>query len=109
LALCIALPQPAAAEVRCGWLVHPTPGNLWLKDDRGDWLISTQGGPYAEGVERLPEPTPGQFVKSNGDYGYSCACVQGAFDAKTTSVTRIDAARALPLSVCYRNDKLPRP
>jgi hypothetical protein len=100
---------PAFAEERCGWLENPTPGNWWLKDSRGLWIISAQGGPYAEGVEKLPEPTPDRFVATNGHYGYSCACLGGTFDAHAQTMTRVDTVRLTPLSVC-RNDKaLPAP
>ena len=68
---------PAFAEERCGWLENPTPGNWWLKDSQGLWIISAQGGPYAGGVEKLPQPRPDRFVATNGQYGYSCACLSG--------------------------------
>jgi hypothetical protein len=96
--------RPALAEERCGWLENPTPGNWWLKDARGLWIISAQGGPYAEGVEKLPEPAPDSFVATSGHYGYSCACVSGTFDDHAERMTRLEAARVLPLSVC-RSDK----
>jgi hypothetical protein len=99
----------ALAEERCGWLENPTPGNWWLKDARGVWNISAQGGPYAEGVEKLPEAAPDRFVATNGHYGYSCACVTGVFDDQLERISRVDSGRVLPLSVC-RNDKaLPAP
>ena len=100
---------PAFAEERCGWLENPTAGNWWLKDSRGLWIIAAQGGPYAEGVEKLPQPRPDRFVATNGQYGYSCACLSGNFDARAQTMTRVDSARTSPLSVC-RNDKaLPTP
>jgi len=99
----------ALADERCGWLENPTPGNWWLKNADGVWIISAQGGPYAEGAEKLPEPTPGQFVATNGHYGYSCACVSGNFDGRTQSVTRLDATRVLALSVCQDDKTLPSP
>lgn len=108
LALVASL-YPALAEERCGWLENPTPGNWWLKDAHGLWIISAQGGPYAEGVEKLLRPAPDRFVATNGEYGYWCACLTGAFDAQAQTMTRVDSARASALSVC-RNDKaLPAP
>ena len=101
--------RPALAEERCGWLENPTPGNWWLKDARGLWIISAQGGPYAEGVEKLPEPAPDRFVATNGHYGYSCACVSGTFDDHAERMTRLDASRMLPLSVCRGDKALPAP
>jgi hypothetical protein len=105
----IAPVQPALAEERCGWLENPTPGNWWLRDAHSLWIISAQGGPYAEGVEKLPEPAPDRFVATNGHYGYSCACVSGTFDDHAERMTRVDAARVLPLSVCRGDKALPAP
>jgi hypothetical protein len=101
--------RPALAEERCGWLENPTPGNWWLKDAHALLVISAQGGPYAEGVEKLPEPAPDRFVATNGHYGYSCACVSGTFDEHAERVTQVDATRALPLSVCRSDKALPAP
>jgi len=103
----IAPVRPALAEERCGWLENPTPGNWWLRDAHGLWIISAQGGPYAEGVEKLPAPD--RFVGTNGHYGYSCACVSGTFDDHAERMTRVDATRALPLSVCRIDKALPAP
>lgn len=109
LVAALACASPAVAEERCGWLQNPTPGNWWLRDEDGEWIISTQGGPYAEGVERLPTPKAGSFVRTNGDYGYFCACVSGAFDVKSTSVLRVDGARVQALSVCRDNPRVKAP
>ena len=98
----------ALAEERCGWLENPTPGNWWLRDAHGLWIISAQGDPDTEGVEKLPEPAPDRFVATNGHYGYSCACVSGTFDAHAERM-RVDAARGLPLSVCRGDKALPAP
>jgi hypothetical protein len=100
---------PALAEERCGWLENPTPGNWWLKDRHGLWIISAQGGPYAEGADKLTEPAPDRFVATNGNYGYSCACVSGTFDVQAQTITRVDAARTSPLSVCLEDKALPSP
>jgi hypothetical protein len=100
---------PAFAEERCGWLENPTAGNWWLKDSRGLWIISAQGGPYAEGVEKLPQPSPDRFVATNGQYGYMCACLSGTFDARAQTMTRVDSARTSPLSVCRDDKALPSP
>lgn len=110
IALVFAAPLRAAnTEERCGWLENPTPGNWWLRDARGLWIISAQDGPYAEGVEKMPDPEPEHFVATNGHYGYSCACVSGAFDDHAERMTRVDAARVLSLSVCRADKALPAP
>lgn len=97
------------AEERCGWLENPTPGNWWLKDAHALWIISTQGGPSAQGIEKLGRPTPDRFVTTNGQYGYWCACLSGSFDVHAQAVTRIDKARTSPLSVCRDDKALPAP
>jgi hypothetical protein len=104
----VGLVRPALAEERCGWLENPTPGNWWLRDAHGLWIISAQGDPDTEGVEKLPEPAPDRFVATNGHYGYSCACVSGTFDDHAERM-RVDAARELPLSVCRGDKALPAP
>ncbi|MFN3498292.1 MAG: DUF4087 domain-containing protein, partial [Pannonibacter indicus] len=35
----LAAPASAAPENRCGWIVNPTPGNWWLTDRDGDWIL----------------------------------------------------------------------
>jgi hypothetical protein len=100
---------PVLAEERCGWLENPTPGNWWLKDAHALWVISTQGGPSAQGIEKLARPTPDRFVTTNGQYGYWCACLSGSFDVHAQAVTRIDKARTSPLSVCRDDKALPAP
>ena len=40
---------------------------------------------------------PDRFVATNGHYGYSCACVSGTFDVHAERMTRLEAARVLPL------------
>jgi hypothetical protein len=100
---------PALAEERCGWLQNPTPGNWWLKDSHGLWIISAQGGPYAEGIEKLAQPAPDRFVATNGQYGYWCACLSGSFDVHAQAVIRVDSARTSPLSVCRNDRALPAP
>ena len=44
-----------AAEKRCGWVVNPTPGNWWLTDSQGDWVLAFQGGEPSPGMELLPD------------------------------------------------------
>ncbi|HEY2847367.1 MAG TPA: DUF4087 domain-containing protein, partial [Pyrinomonadaceae bacterium] len=37
-----------ASETRCGWFSDPTPGNEWLNDRDGVWIIGVQGGYQAD-------------------------------------------------------------
>lgn len=106
VALIAALPLSAvAAETRCGWIQNPTPRNWWLDDRDKTWTLMTQGpddeGP--EGMELIPDLSAGEFVRTNGYYGYGCACMKVETDGNET-ITRIISFRQLKLSQC-ENDK----
>ncbi|MGL5011757.1 MAG: DUF4087 domain-containing protein [Paracoccaceae bacterium] len=101
----------AHAERRCGWYHNPTPANVFLEDADGQWWISTQGSAPAPGFEdaytrafddRVRIDYAGQVTNR---YGYSCACVDGVFDAgNAVSVSRL---KELPLSQCENDPALP--
>ncbi len=89
-------------EKRCGWFSNPTPANAWLIDPEDEWTISIQGGYQAEGD--WPAISGNQWVKTNGFYGYGCACMVVESDSETHNIIRIESANARPLSAC-RKDK----
>ena len=111
LALLAALAaSPAtAAERRCGWIHNPTPANWWLVDRDGRWDIMSQGGPRPAGMDNIPDLTERHWVRTNGWYGYGCACMSVVADARTRSIRRIDAVQQLPLERCTADRALPRP
>ncbi len=90
------------AETRCGWFVNPTPANAWLFDADGEWIIATQGGAQADGD--WPEFGKSQWVKTNVNYGYGCACMKVEVNKADERITRIISGNARPLSAC-RKDK----
>lgn len=90
-------------ENRCGWYENPTPGNHWLTDKDGEWTIGTQGGAQADG-DYPPEFSDDQWVKTNVNYGYGCACLRVETDKKEMRITKVVSGSAKPLSAC-RNDK----
>ena len=90
-------------ENRCGWYENPTPGNHWLTDADGEWTLGTQGGFQADG-DYPPEFSDAQWVKTNGNYGYGCACLRVETDKKEMRILKVVSATARPLSAC-RNDK----
>lgn len=96
------LREDAVAETRCGWFVNPTPGNAWLIDAAGEWIIATQGGEQADGD--WPEFTKSQWVKTNVNYGYGCACMKVETNKTDDRITRIISSNAKALSAC-RKDK----
>ena len=95
----------AGAENRCGYLANPTPANWWLNDKDGEWIISVQGGYQARGLDRLPESFFDEgWEKTNGWYGFRCACLSVSTDRKTMRITRIYSGKALPMQTC-QDDK----
>ena len=105
--------QPAAARPspapRCGWIENPTPGNWWLVDRDGEWLIGAQGGYQAPGLDNVPDLTEHHWVVTNGSsYGYGCACVSGRFDPRAKRITRIDRVRQKPIAACRADRRLKR-
>ncbi|MFN7043281.1 MAG: DUF4087 domain-containing protein [Acidovorax temperans] len=105
-------PQPAAGvaqplENRCGWFHNPTPNNATLSDRDGEWVVSTQGGDSAEGD--WPVFTDAQWKKTNGHYGYGCACMKVVVDRSERRVLRIASAAAKPLKACWQDMALPKP
>ncbi|WP_426956848.1 DUF4087 domain-containing protein [Muricoccus radiodurans] len=109
LAVLLAAGGAQAAERRCGWLHNPTPGNWWLTDRVGQWVLSTQGGYEAGGMESLPDMTVGGWVATNGSYGYGCACLRVEVEGAGSRIVRVLRAEPLPLSRCRNDRSLPRP
>lgn len=95
-----------AAETRCGWFSNPTPANASLHDRDAEWIIGVQGGHQAEGD--WPDFNSKQWVKTNVNYGYGCACMSVEVDRETNKVLEIRSARARPLSACRRDRALKR-
>jgi hypothetical protein len=99
----------ASAEYRCGWLENPTPANWWLRDAEGLWILSAQGSAPVTGMDLIPDISAHDFVKTNGPYGYACACLNAQFDAAQKRASRIISVRQLPLDKCRQDTKLPKP
>ena len=94
-------------ETRCGWFSNPTPGNIWLNDRDGEWIIGIQGGYQIEGDWDWPEFKKGQWIRTNaGSYGYGCACMQVRVDKETNRVLEIKGARSRPLAACRKEPSL---
>ncbi len=99
----------ALAETRCGYVVNPTPGNYWLTDGQGDWIMTTQGDDRDPGMDQVPDLSEHDYVKTNGAYGYACGCIGGAFDVKSMQVVKIDTFKQKVLSACRKDKKLKVP
>jgi hypothetical protein len=108
LALALAAGAAEAAERRCGWLRNPTPGNYWLEDRDGRWILSAQGGEGVPGMEDIPDMTTKGWVRTNGAYGYGCACLVVETTRTEWRVRRLVSAEPVPLARCRRDPSLPR-
>ena len=93
-------------ETRCGWFSNPTPGNIWLYDRDGEWTIGVQGGYQVEGDWNWPDFKPRQWVRTNVNYGYGCACLQLRVNKETHEVLEIRSSRARPLAACRQDRSL---
>lgn len=100
--LLTASPAFAAPSTLCGWYDNPTPGNHWLTDKNGQWIVSTQMGPMADGVE-IPD-FGNAWIATNGGYGFGCACIKATVDTTTRQVKEMHSFKVLPLKRC-QNDK----
>ncbi len=109
LSLILLCPTGAAmaVETRCGWLANPTPANWWITDSQATWIISVQGGFRAKGMDNIQEPK--EFVKVNGNYGYSCACMDVVSNRKQKRIVSIQSVEQLPLRNCQTDKSLSRP
>ena len=93
-------------EMRCGWLSNPTPANIWFYDRDAEWTIGVQGGYQVEGDWEWPIFKPGQWVRTNINYGYGCACLRLRVDKQTQKVVEIKSSSARPLAACRKDQSL---
>lgn len=105
-----AAPKKPPGELRCGWIANPTPGNWWLTDSSGEWVIGMQGGYQVPGMDNIPDLSEHDWVVTNGSsYGYGCACLRVTTDPKAKRITAIRSVTQKPLKVCRADRKLPKP
>jgi hypothetical protein len=104
----VALPAKAV-ETRCGWLYNPTPRKWYLIDKDARWIIARQGGYEAKGMEdNLPTYNEKEYVKTNGYYGYGCACMDVVTDSARLRISEIRGGESLPLSTCREDPNVPK-
>lgn len=98
-----------ASEKRCGWLENPTPANWWLIDGEGQWTISTQGGDQVDESlwDHLPKTNDNEFVRTNGDHGYSCVCLTVTVNKAQHRIVKIHGGKTLLLKQCLEDPDLP--
>ncbi|MBB4063619.1 DUF4087 domain-containing protein [Gellertiella hungarica] len=100
----------AAPENRCGWVMNPTPGNWYLLDRDGDWTLSEQGSENeALGMENIGDISAGDYVASNGNYGYACGCMKVEADHAAKRITAVYSFSQKKISQCSKDKSLPKP
>lgn len=107
---CAILPAHAADKVerRCGWFEYPSPANATLTDRHGTWTIGTQGGYQAQG-DWPPHFPEGQWISTNGEYGYGCSCFTASVDPDSRRLNHLSKASARPLDACHNDPALQEP
>ncbi|WP_422785566.1 DUF4087 domain-containing protein [Roseibium algae] len=98
-----------AAENRCGLIENPTPANWWLTDGEGTWTIRLQGRDWEPlGMDRIGDISEGDYRRTNGNYGYACACAKvdtTTFDGERY-ITAIHSFTQIPLARCDNDPAL---
>lgn len=104
-----------SAEMRCGWLVNPTPQNTWLTDKDGDWIISSQGNhligidddaSYEQLDSFLKDENNYVYTNKGAGYGFGCACLTVDVDKKNNSIQKIHKAKQLLLKQCLEDEAI---
>lgn len=105
LATILQAPVAFASENRCGWIDNPTPGNWTLTDADGQWIVMSQGGHEAGGMENIGDISAGDYVATNGNYGYACGCMK--VDTDAGYVTQVYSFRQSAIAKCENDSSLP--
>jgi hypothetical protein len=92
-------PSTHASERRCGWLSNPTPANWYFIDRKGEWVIGEQGQYQIpdKSWDVMPDMTTKGWVKTNGHYGYGCACMTVRVDQEQGEEFEEEAQRVLAI------------
>lgn len=98
---------PPKGQLRCGWFENPTPANAWFTDRDGEWLVGVQGGHQAHGD--WPRFPSWRWVRTNGHYGYGCACIRALTDPSSFTITKILTSYSRSLATCRKDATLQEP
>ena len=92
--------------------MNPTPGHWWLTDRDGDWVLSYQGQETdVPGMDLIGDISAGDYVATNGNYGYACGCMKVETDPSSDPkrITLVQSFRQLPIAQCLNDKSLPKP
>jgi hypothetical protein len=59
-------------------------------------------------MDNIPPIGDREYVRTNGNYGYACACLNVTTDSKKMRITRIQSGEQLPLRTCREDRNLPK-
>ena len=59
-------------------------------------------------MDALVEFPKADFIKTNGDYGYGCACITVDADDKVKKISTIYQFRVVPIKQCKNDNALKR-
>lgn len=107
--LLLALPTHVmSAEKRCGWLENPTPANLWLIDNDSEWTLSIQGTGFIneDSMDNMPIIDDKEFVRTNGNYGFSCVCLTVETNKDTSEIVEVYSGEQLLLKQCLEDPNI---
>ena len=105
-----SLGRDVRVKLLAGMLVvfdHGAPANAWFTDREGEWLVAVQGGHQAQGD--WPRFPPWRWVRTNGHYGYGCACMRVLTDPSGFSITKILTSSSRSLATCRKDTTLREP
>ena len=97
-----------SAEKRCGWLENPTPANLWLIDSESEWTLSIQGKGFIneDSMEKMPAIDENEFVRTNGNYGFSCVCLNVKTNKERSEILEVYGGEQLLLKKCLEDPNI---
>lgn len=58
--------------------------------------------------DNLPTYNEKEYVKTNGYYGYGCACMDVVTDKDRSRISEIRGGESLPLSTCREDPNVPK-
>jgi hypothetical protein len=99
-----------SAEKRCGWLENSTPANLWLIDNDSEWTLSVQGRGFIseKSMANMPFINQEEFVRTNGNYGFSCVCLNVKTNKEKSEILEIYGGEQLLLKQCLEDPNIYR-
>ena len=102
--------QLSASERVCGWLDNSSPANVFFTDNENDWVISAQGkSPLDDQSMNFVYAAlhdEQQFVRTNVNYGFSCACLTVDKNQQTESITKVYQSEQMNLKTCLEDQAI---